>query len=404
MKKISPRWLPAILAPLLVASSVFLVNGQAGAVDLPDKSAAQILAMINTDPEISFSGRVVKKADLGLPPMNLVPDISQSMVDSMSKNLPEEMKEFIPQASVEGELALILEFLAGTHTSNVYVDGPNRARVQVLDLLSERNFIRNGKDLWFYDAAKSRVTYAEVDLDREVDAKAKAQEWLLSNAAEFPFDLTSPAAVAEYFLTEAEKTTNFSVDDDARIAGRDAYQLIMTPKATGSLVESVKLGIDAETGLPLAVTVHAVGKSDPAFEVAFDSINFEVPASSIFDFKVPAGSVVEEINLEDLETLVQGKEKLEPKDFPVMTEKEIKAEAERLQSEGWAAVLVLPSDQVADDSLAALRENRLFEELTKKVEGGQVFSTALFNILITDEGGIYAGAVTIEKLLEAVVK
>ena len=121
MRKISPRWIPAALAPLLVASSVLFTSGQARAVDLPDKSAAEILAMINTDEEISFSGRVVKKADLGLPPMNLVPDISQSMVDSMKERLPAEMAEFIPQASIEGELALILEFLAGTHLSLIHI-------------------------------------------------------------------------------------------------------------------------------------------------------------------------------------------------------------------------------------------------------------------------------------------
>ena len=103
MIKMSPRWIPAFVAPILVASSVFLASGQATAVtDLPDKSAAEMLAMINTDEQIAFSGRVIKKADLGLPPMNLIPDISQSMVDSMTKNLTEEMADFIPQASVEG--------------------------------------------------------------------------------------------------------------------------------------------------------------------------------------------------------------------------------------------------------------------------------------------------------------
>jgi hypothetical protein len=71
------RWIPAVLAPALVATTVlgFSVSANA-AVDLPDKSASELLQFINTDRNIAFSGRVTKKAQLGLPPMNLVPDIS----------------------------------------------------------------------------------------------------------------------------------------------------------------------------------------------------------------------------------------------------------------------------------------------------------------------------------------
>lgn len=407
MKKISPRWIPAILAPVMVASSVFLASGQATAVtDLPDKTAAEMLAMINTDENIAFSGRVIKRADLGLPPMNLVPDISQSMVDSMAERLPEEMAEFIPQASIEGELALALEFLAGTHRANLYVDGPTRARLQVLDLLSERNFIRNGKDLWFYDAAKSKVTHTEIDLAREARAKEDVKTWILANPSEFPFDVTSPAAAAEYFLSEADATTNFAVDEDARIAGRDAYQLVMTPKSKGSLVESVKFGIDAQTGLPLAVRVQAVGQADPAFEVAFEIISFETPAASLFEFTPPQGSIVEKIDGAELEKKLM--EKASQKDLDLTTreltpdvKKELEAEVERLKNEGWSAVASIPAGEIPSEFLTELRSNRLYEELTRTVEGGRIFSTALFNILFTDDGAIFAGAVTAEKLLEA---
>lgn len=411
MKKISPRWIPAFLAPVMVASSVFLISGQATAVtDLPDKTAAEMLQMVNTDENIAFSGRVIKRADLGLPPMNLVPDISQSMVDSMAERLPEEMAEFIPQASIEGELALVLEFLAGTHRANVFVDGPTRARLQVLDLLSERNFIRNGKDLWFYDAAKSEVTHTEIDLDRETQAKRDAKAWVLANPNEFPFDVTSPASVAEYFLAEADATTNFEVDEDANIAGRDAYQLVMTPKSAGSLVESVKFGIDAQTGLPLAVTVQAVGQADPAFEIAFETISFETPAASVFEFTPPQGSIVEEIDLAQLESELSKRAKsqdVKQKDLSALAslnEEELQREAKRLQSEGWSAVAKIPAADVPAEFLAELRSNRLYEELTRKVDGGRVFSTALFNIFFGDDGGIYAGAVTVDTLLEATAK
>ena len=401
--KISRRWLPAFLAPALVAGSIF-VTGQARAVDLPDKSAAEILAMITTDENLAFSGRVVKKADLGLPPMNLIPDISQSMVDEMSEKLPPEMADFIPEASIEGELALVLEFLAGTHNANVFVDGPTRARVQVLDLLSERNFIRNGKDLWFYDAAKAEAIHAEIDPTEEAEAKFALEAWLTSNAAEFPFDITSPASIANYLIEEAGESANFSVDEDASVAGRDAYQIIMTPKASGSLFDSVKIAIDAGTGLPLAVTAHAVGKSDPAFEIAFASISFAKPSASIFDFTPPAGTTVEKVGREDLEALAEkemSKDQLDAPSFSDQDRKDAEAEIERLQSEGWAAVLRLPAEEVPAGFNDALRSNRLFDELTRKADGGRIFSTTLFNIYFADDGAIYAGAVTVERLLQA---
>jgi outer membrane lipoprotein-sorting protein len=401
--KISRRWLPSILAPALVAGSIFVTSGQARAVDLPDKSAAEILAMINTDENLAFSGRVIKKADLGLPPMNLIPDISQSMVESMAEKLPAEMADFIPEASVEGELALLLEFLAGTHNANVFVDGPTRARVQVLDLLSERNFIRNGKDLWFYDAAKSKVVHAEIDPAKEVEARSALESWLTSNAAQFPFEITSPASIANYLIEEAGESTNFSVDDDASVAGRDAYQLIMTPKAQGSLFASVKIAIDAETGLPLAVRAHAVGKADPAFEVAFASISFQKPSPSLFNFVPPAGSTVEKLDAKNLRSLAKkdlpSTPSFDPKDLS-----EAEAEGERVRKEGWAALLRIPADRVPQEFIEGLRANRLFDELTREVEGGRIFSTTLFNIFIADDGAIYAGAVTLDRLREAATK
>jgi len=63
MSRNTRRWIPAVLAPVLVAGSVFGFSVQASAsIDLPNKSASQILQMINTNPDIAFSGRIIKKA------------------------------------------------------------------------------------------------------------------------------------------------------------------------------------------------------------------------------------------------------------------------------------------------------------------------------------------------------
>jgi len=401
MKRTVIRWIPAVLAPVLVAATAIGLSGSATAsVDLPDKSASQILQFINTNPDIAFSGKVVKVADLGLPPMNIIPDISQSMVDQMAKNAPKEMKDFLPQASAQGELALALEFLGGTHRANIYVDGVKKSRVQVLDLLSERNFIRNGSDLWFYDAGKQTVRHSVVTEADEARAKNEAQNFLKANSSKIAFDATSPASVAEYFLSQASSSTTFNVGNDAMVAGRGAYQLTMTPRTSDTLVKSVSLSIDGATGLPLAVSVSAAGQSGAAFEIAFESISFERPASSLFDFKAPAGSKVIEVPLPTESDL-----KKDAGRTPTSAdEARARAEFEKLQKAGWSAVAEIPASDVPVEFSAGIKGNKLYKELTKPVAGGRLFTTALMNILIADDGRIFAGAVTPEKLIEAAAK
>jgi len=401
MKRNILRWIPAVMAPVLVAASAvgFSVSANA-AIDLPDKSASQILQLINTNPDIAFSGRVVKKAALGLPPMNIMPDISQASIDQMAKSMPKEMMDFLPKASAQGELALALEFFAGVHTANIYVDGVNKARLQVLDLISERNFIRNGSDLWFYDASKALVQHSVIDPAQEAQAKKDALGLFNANSAKLPFDATSPAAVADYFLSEAGKDTVFTVGKDAKIAGRGVYQITGAPRNAGSLVASVTISVDAATGLPLAVVVKAVGESTPAFEVAFESITFAKPDTSNFNFVVPTGSKVEEVPVPSRDAI----EKLAAGKAPTAADKaRVQAEAEKLIAQGWSAVVEVPTDMVPAQ-ITQLKENALFAELTKPVAGGRIFSTTLMNVFIADDGRIFAGSVTQQRLLEAAKK
>ena len=398
MKRTKIRWIPAIVAPVLVAGTVFGFSVSASAaVDLPDKSASQIMQMMNTNENIAFSGKVVKKASLGLPPMNIIPDISQSMIDEAAKNMPAEMKDFLPQASAQGELALALEFLAGTHTANVYVDGMNKARLQVLDLLSERDFIRNGSDLWFYDAGKQSVKHSVINAADQARAEKEAKTFFDANSSLLPFDATSPAAVADYFLAQAGKDAVITVGKDVKIAGRGAYQISVSPKSADSLIQSVSVAMDAETGLPLSVVVRAVGQSTPAFEVAFESISFEKPAAANFDFVVPAGAQVTEV-VAPTEADVQ---KYAGKAPTMKDQLDALAAFNKARAAGWSAVVEVPADKIPAPFNSQILGNKLFKELTKPVVGGRIFSTSLLNVFFADDGRIFAGAVNTQKLLEA---
>lgn len=401
MKRNLLRWIPAVMAPVLVAATAVGFSVSASAtVDLPDKSASQILQLINTDTDIAFSGRVLKRAALGLPPMNLMPDVSQASVDQMAKSMPKEMMEFLPRASARGELALALEFFAGVHRANIYVDGTDKARLQVLDQISERNFIRNGSDLWFYDANKATVRHSVIDPRQEAAAKKDALNFFNTQSALLPFDATSPAAVAEYFLAQAGPQTSFSVGKDAKIAGRGVYQITATPRTAGTLVASVTIAVDAATGLPMAVAVRSVASDTPAFEVGFETISFAKPDAANFNFVVPPGTKVEKLpapTRQSLEKLAAGK-------APTLADRtRAQAEAQKLLAQGWAAVAQIPAEMVPAQ-FAELKENKLFIELTKPVAGGRIFSTTLMNIFIADDGRIFAGSVTPQRLLEAASK
>ncbi len=398
MKRTTVRWIPAVVAPVLVAGAVFGMSVTANAaVDLPDKSASQILQMMNTDENIAFSGKVVKKAALGLPPMNIVPKISQSMVDQAAKNMPKEMADFLPRASAEGQLALALEFFAGTHTANVYVDGVNKSRVQVLDMLSERNFIHNGSDLWFYDAGKQSVQHSVIDAAEQARAEKEAQTFLDANSSLLPFDVTSPASVADYFLAQAGKDATFTLGKDVKIAGRSAYQITMAPKSADSLVQSVSVAVDSEKGIPLSVVVRAVGQSEPAFEVAFESISFATPDASLFNFVVPAGAKVEEVAAPTQADLM----KHAGKSPTAADQVDALATFNKARAAGFSAVVEIPADKVPAEFNSAVLGNKLFTELTKPVAGGRIFTTSLLNIFFADDGRIFAGAVNTAKLLES---
>jgi len=386
------RWTPAVVVPVLVASAIIGSKVSASAdVALPDKSASQVLQLINTNPNISFSGQVTKVANLGLPNINLIPTISQSTVDQIAKNAPKGMSDFIPKATVQDSLTTAIGFLSGTQKANVFVDGLTKARVQILDPMSERDLVRNGSDLWYYDAAKQTVTHHALTTAE----LAMENQGLPADAATLPFDINSPASVADYFISQATPTTTFTVGRATRVAGEAAYTLTLTPKTADSLVASVTLAIDAAHGLPLSVTVNAVGQSDPAFQVSFDSIDFSAPSASVFAFTPPAGATVSDVNA----PATKSDENSSEGSWSAADQ----AQINELTKQGWSAVAQIPAAQ-ANQVLSAIKSNPLYTDLTHAVSGGRVFHTALLNVLITDDGRVFAGAVTEAKLLEAAAK
>ena len=409
------KWIPAVVAPATVVALSIAVPMQANAeIDLPDKSASEILQMMNQDPDMSFSGRVTKVSNLGLPPIGNMPDISESMVEEMEENTPEGMEEFIPRMTESNMVTDLVEIISGTHEARIYVDGPDKLRVQVLDPMSERSMIVNGDTVWFYDDDKLAAQFMTMDL---AELEAKAEEYEAENSADIeqmiadlPFDINNPAEVADYLLAEASEYSEITVGVDQNVAGQAAYELIATPLATETTVDYVSVAIDAETGMALNVKVMAKGQTEPAMEIGFTSIDYSTPAASVFEFNPSSDVTVTEMEM-PAEFTIDGetytKEELEAEleaNKPTEAEyEELKAEYEASENmpevfeNGWASVVEM---KLTEDMPVDMFESELFSGITEQVEGGFVITSSLVNVLITDDGRVLAGAVTTDYLLE----
>lgn len=411
------KWIPAVVAPATVVALSIAVPMQANAeIDLPDKSASEILQMMNAEPDMSFSGRVTKVSNLGLPPIGNMPNVSESMVEEMEEDMPEGMQEFIPRVTESNVVTDLLEIISGTHEARIYVDGPDKLRVQILDAMSERSITVNGDTVWFYDDDKLAAQYMTMDMDKE-ELEAKAEEFEAENSeeieqriAELPFDINNPAEVADYVLEEASEYSAITVGVDQNVAGRAAYELIATPRAAETTVDYVSVAIDAETGMALNVKIMAKGQVEPAMQIGFTSIDYSTPDASIFEFNPSSDVTVTEMEMpeeftidgetytkEELQAELESKKPTEAEYEELKAEYEAMENKPELYENGWASVVEMT---LGDEMPVEMFESELFSDMTEQVDGGQVISTPLVNVLITDDGRVLAGAVTTDYLLE----
>ena len=413
--KVSKRWIPALVVPAVIAAGAIAIPMQANAVDLPDLTPQQVMLLM--DGEITgFSGTIVKTSDLGLPPLEMSSMMDEKMIAEMQEKMPEGFEEFMPSIIEQNAITQAVELIAGTHKFRVYASEVG-FRVQILDLMSQRDLIINKDEFWAYDARKATAMTGTFDMEVSEDDKAeameKAQAALDEYAAKIQLDISSPEAVANYLMAQIGETTEVSVGKDHLVAGRTAYQLIAQPNAENSLVESVVISVDSETGMALDVKVYSVEQDTPAFHVGFESISFETPDASLFSFTPPPGTTVEKFEVPaELEAELEAlKSQYENKEFTNEDNAAMRAELEArfadtpkpaMIGEGWESVIYLPA--MPQEVPMEMMENELFADLMIQVEGGKVFSTPLVNVFVANSGEVYFGAVTIEFLQQVAAR
>jgi outer membrane lipoprotein-sorting protein len=349
MKK-STRWIPAVVAPVLIAAAAITVPAVASAASaLPPKSAQQVLSLIANSHDARYSGTVQQASNLGLPQLPSVGPGSSSS-DSSS-------------------VSTILDLLTAPHTARVFVDGTSKQRLQVLDSLAERDVIRDGKDVWTYDSKQNAATHLILPTP---SAAAKGGE-----------GATTPSALADKFVAAIQPSTKLTVDRSASVAGRSTYQLTLAPRSSSTLVSSVTLSVDSKTGLPLKVVVLAHGQKDAAFSIGFSSIDFGAPSAKTFEFTPPKGATV-------TTKTVDGSRQARPAD-----PQGSRPAGATVTGTGWASIVELP---VGSSAAKAGGDTALLDQLSTPVAGGRALQTSLVSVLLTNDGRLFAGAVPVSSL------
>ncbi|MGW1881241.1 LolA family protein [Streptomyces sp. NPDC001970] len=382
---------PAAVAGV-AAATIGLVPALAasGDPDLPKITAQELIEKIAASDAQQLSGTVKISTDLGLPDLG---GLANGLVPGAGKGAS--------GASASPD-AKLMELASGTHQVDVAADGEDKQRVSFRSGDEEYSVVHNGDDVWTYDSASNEVVHGKDGGAGEGKHDGTGEE----ATKELP---TTPKELAEEALKAADETsTSVTVDGTARIAGRDAYQLVIKPKQSGSTIASIKVAVDAENGVPLKFTLLPSDGGKAAVDAGFTRVDFSKPAASTFDFTPPKGAKVTEAD--ELNAL----EKDAPKS------KEGLEEFEGLEGfnglnvigEGWTSVAELSAPggegfkaPKAGEGDVPPEAGKFLDALGDQVKGdfgtGTVFKTRLVNALMTDDGKVYVGAVTQDALVKA---
>ncbi|MBP2476429.1 outer membrane lipoprotein-sorting protein [Crossiella equi] len=352
--------------------------GAGAAPSLPSVSAEDLVQSVLTTTPPALGGTVSVTNNLGLP---AIPGL--------------------PQAG------------AGESKLRVWTDGAGRSRFSLPQGQDEKTIVRDGTTVWSWDSAERKVTKTTIDPKKLEEHKAEFDKKKV--------EPTDPASASRELVNLVRQQSDLSVDGTAEVAGRAAYELVLTPKPNErTLLRGVRVAVDAEKRIPLRVTVLSNGSTDPALQIGFSQLNVGAQDENLFKFTPPAGATVEEQKAEDKAKQHEGREKPSQQELD-----KAKAELEKafkVVGEGWDTTVVgkLPQQALkpADGQQSERREGRrggdgaaanplaMVQQLGKAVNGawgsGWVIETKVGTALVTSDGRFAVGAVPQQVLTEAI--
>jgi hypothetical protein len=383
------RWLVplgVVCAIALIAALTGVIRAAASGGPLPARSATTLVADLATTNVAGVSGTVTERADLGLPAL--------------------------PGVGGDGS-ADWTQLLSGSHTLRVWSAGPAMSRVALLGSLGESDIVRNGADLWTWSSADNTATHLRLPSIGTATPGSSAPglpDGIPSNLAPLLSKLlpATPQQAAAEILAALSPTTSVRNAGAVSVAGRSAYELVIAPRDTASLVASIRIDIDATEHVPLRLRVFAKGHASPAFEIGFTQVSFDRPDASVFDFSPPSGATVTQVPAPSLKR-------------PLTTPSPNDGPAPHLSviGSGWTAILAvkgqppsLPrrygsisgsepgqSDDASGSALGAIIAQ--LPTVSGSWGTGRLLSTRLLSVLITNDGRVFAGAVAPSALYAA---
>lgn len=369
------RWaVPAVTATLLVGGAALgptMVTADPG---LPPRTAEELLVDLQQPAANAVSGTITTRADLGLP------------------ELPGGM-------APGGELGLA----SGESTLRLWIADPERQRLALLDRAAETAVIRNGDQVWVWSSDTATADSYQLPDHRSAELPPAPDSALPGNLP------STPEQLATLALRAIDPSTQVTTAGVGRVAGRDVYELILTPRDPDTLVRQVTLAIDAETQLPLRVRVYSTQLTDPALEVGFTAVDYTTPDAALFDFTPPPGATV----TEHPAPTHDGSAKADGATGPGVPEPTI-------VGEGWSTILVgdLPVDVLGDlaepelatgagdsgallggdGAGAALALLQALPEESGSWGTGRVLRGTLFSAILTDDARVAIGSVSPQAL------
>lgn len=363
------RWaVPAGTAALIVIGAAAAPLAATADSGLPPRTAAELLVALQESAPVPVSGTVATRAELGLPelPMGMAPDAGP------------------------------MRLASGEGTVRLWSDGPTRQRLALIDDAAETTVVRNGDEVWVWSSAEATATRYEMPEKPDV-----GEPGALPPGVTLP---STPQEAAEMALAALDPTTEVTTSGLATVAGRDAYELVLTPRDPTTLVRDVRLFLDAETTTPLRVQVNSTRITDPAFQVGFTSVDFGTPDPALFTFTPPPGATVQERDAS-------------PPEMGEAQEADLPGQRPTVVGEGWTTVLVgeLPGDALADlaesgsraadeqwggddPAATALALLEALPATSGDWGSGRVLAGTLFTVILTDDGRFAVGAVGPEAL------
>lgn len=359
------RWAApgAALAVIIAGSQVAAHWPADAATSLPPRTAGQLLTDLQRAQPVALSGTVTAKMSLGLPAL-------PSGVGGSDPTNP-------------------LTLLSGTHHAKVWYDGARSARIAVIGDSAETDLITNDKGAWLWKSADRSVLHIDKPAGRNSGRKHPGMPhgpaMQPGSPTPDPAQLRTPQNVAAWALKMLDPTTSVTTTSNDQVAGRAAYELVLTPKTNKTKIGSIRIAIDAKHHIPLRAEVFARGADKAAINVGFSSISFAKPPASRFDFTPPPGSKV----TNQTPKLARNHAKHAPDSGKTLA-------APQVVGTAWSSVLVgsMPTKSTATTKNSQLQDAlRLLPKVSGSWGSGHLLNTALFSVVITDDGHFAVGAV-----------